>query len=264
MKFFFLLIFASLSAHAQSTTASTATTTTDNMYPCNISVKRPSLSQVSIQQLDASGSNVSSASGTVFATVQAENLAQGSGVAPITTNLTASSSGDWVSLFPIQSQFQYQILQVSFSESMETLGVSYQISFCYAGPVATSTTPALDTTTGSYRLALSFDSGITGNSVLLSGSMKGACDLRNLGSQSASRQAAEPFPSVLESDINFSVNFSDLSSGPVSDQYTLNTLASEVPRFCWVNMEIDENSNQPRPWTINFQTAQMTLQIGKN
>ncbi len=225
----------------------------EDLYPCNLEVKSPITSETD--------------SGSFYARAYVEDrlLAAGSPMKFRWINLTAPKSGLWNTMFAANDEFRYKIQSVQFPQSLERLGVSYRVGFCYLGPVSTATEQNPDDVSlGAYDLVGTVSTGTAADYIPYSSTVTGKCDLRSVGANKAARLASEISPSLIDSDMNFSINIGALSSGEIGFDYPINAQNNSVPRFCKLNVEINEDSSGQRPSEINLNQAQFTLQIDKN
>lgn len=240
---FSLILFCGYSSHSLAV---------EDLYPCNLEVKRP-----------AAGSTDT---GSFYARAYVEDrLDSGSPLKFRWITLTAPKTGAWNSMFTPEEEFRYIIQSVQFPQSLEKLGVSYRVGFCYLGPVSTETANSSeDSTQGSYDLVGTISTGTASDYIPYLGSVSGKCDLRSVGAQQASRLDNELSPALIDSDVQFSIGLGQLTSGEIGFDYPINAHFTQVPRFCKLNVEINEDSNGDRPSEVNLNQAQFTLQIDKN
>jgi hypothetical protein len=179
--------------------------------------------------------------------------------------LTAPKTGVWNGLFPANQEFRYKVQSVQFPQSLEFLGVSYRVGFCYLGPVSTATSQnSNDSSQGAYDLVGTISTGTAADYIPYSGIVTGRCDLRSVGNNKAVRIATDLAPAAIDSDMSFSIPLGTLSSGEMGFDYPINAQNNQAPRFCKINVEINEDSTANRPSEINLNQAQFTLQIDKN
>jgi hypothetical protein len=225
----------------------------EDLYPCNLEVKRP----------EAAATDM----GSFYARAYVEDrlLDVGSPMKFRWITLTAPKTGLWNALFSPTEEFRYKIQSLQFPQSLEKLGVSYRVGFCYLGPVSTATeSTADDTSQGSYDLVGTVSTGTSGDYIPYSGNVSVKCDLRAVGAQQAPRVATDLSPTMIDADLQFSISLGQLSSGEIGFDYPINAQFNQVPRFCKLNVEINEDSNGNRPSEVNLNQAQFTLQIDKN
>jgi len=225
----------------------------EDLYPCNLELK--------------SMANVTVDSASFYARAYVEDrLADPSSALRFHwITLFASEAGEWNGLFLSSEEFRYIVENVQFSPSLEKLGVSYRVGFCYLGPVSTATSVSSDdTSTGSYDLAGTISTGSSSDIVSYTGNISGYCDLRNVGTNKNARMDIELSPSFVESDMQFSISLGQFSSGEISFDYPINVQSTQVPRFCKLNIEINESEGADRPSQIDLNQAQFMLQIDKN
>jgi hypothetical protein len=225
----------------------------EDLYPCNLEVKRPATTET-----DA---------GSFYARAYVEDRLADAG-SPLKfrwMNLVAPKTGAWNSLFASTEEFRYKIQSVQFPQSIQTLGVSYRVGFCYMGPVSTATAvDSTDASQGAYDLVGTISTGTAADYIPYLGNISGRCDLRSVGVNKAARLATEISPAAIDSDMSFSISLGQLSSGEMGFDYPINAQIAQVPRFCKMNVEITEDSTGERPSEINLNEAQFTLQIDKN
>jgi hypothetical protein len=226
----------------------------EDLYPCNLEVSRPAAT--------------STDAGSFYARAYVEDRLADV-LSPLKyrwMNLYAPKSGAWASMFSANEEFRYKIQSVQFPQSLEKLGVSYRVGFCYLGPVSTGkgNSGNDDTTLGSYDLVGTVSTGTVSDYIAYSGNISGYCDLRSVGSSKKTRTDSDISPSLIDSDMQFSINLGQLSSGEMVFDTSINAQFTQVPRFCKINAEIKEDSTGDRPSEVNLNQAQFTLQIDKN
>jgi hypothetical protein len=220
----------------------------DNLYACNLELKSP-------------------AAGDFYARVYIEDLTAdpASSLRFRWMTLTAPKTGSFVSLFPSITEFQYRIQSVELPQTSEAMGGSYRVGFCYVGPTAAvSAGSGQDDSQGRYDFVGTINTGILPEDVPYQGSVTGVCDLRSVGSNQNARGATELFPTSMDADTQWSINLGNLTSGEMSFDSSINSQIAEVPRFCKINVEVDEISTGSRPTLISIDQSQITLQIDKN
>jgi hypothetical protein len=226
----------------------------EDLYPCNLEVKRPT--------------SVSTDAGSFFARAYVEDrLAEmGSPSKYRWIILNAPKTGTWVSMFNSNQEFRYKIQSVQFPQSIEQLGVSYRVGFCYLGPVSTGTGDSEneDSTQGSYDLVGTVSTGTISDYIPYAGNVSGYCDLRSAGASKMSRFKTDISPTIIDDDMQFIISLGQLDSGEKVFDTSINAHFSQVPRFCKINAEINEVSSGSRPSELNLNQAQFTLQIDKN
>lgn len=226
----------------------------EDLYPCNLEVKRPTA--------------VSTDAGSFYARAYVEDrLADiGSPLKYRWMNLNAPKTGTWVSMFNSNEEFRYKIQSVQFPQSIEQLGVSYRVGFCYLGPVSTGkgNSENEDSTQGSYDLVGTVSTGTTSDYIPYTGNVSGYCDLRSVGASKKSRLETDISPTIIDDDMQFTISLGQLDSGEMVFDTSINAQFSQVPRFCKINAEINEDSSGSRPSELNLNQAQFTLQIDKN
>jgi len=237
----------------------------DDMYPCNLELMRPTV--VSSGVADATGVTTSTVTGSFTARAYVEDQTQDVN-SPLRfrwLELTAPAGGAWGALFPPTSEFYYRIQSIEFPQSTEVMGASYRVGFCYLGPTAAiAPGSSTDASQGSYDFVGTINTGILPEDVPYQGRVTGVCDLRSAGANQAARGATELFPTVLDADAQWSINLGALTSGEMSFDQIVNTQVAQAPRFCKINVEVDETSTGSRPWSVSLNESQITLQIDKN
>ena len=217
----------------------------EDLYPCNLEVKSPV--------------NITVDSGSFYARTYVEDrLADPS--SPLRfrwMTLFAPQTGEWGGLFQSTEEYRYIVQNVQFSPSLEKLGVSYRMGFCYLGPVDESTH-------GSYALVGTISTGSASDYIPYAASVTGVCDLRKVGSYKKARADTELTTASVEPDMQFSVSLGQLSSSEVSFDYLINAQITQVPRFCKLNVEINEVGTGDRPTDVDLNQAQFLLQIDQN
>ncbi len=227
----------------------------EELYPCNIEVKRPAAEPGD--------------SGVYYARVQAEDL-----YADVESprrfkffTVVAPANGNWVTMVSALDEFRYRIVDLQFPSSLDRLGVSYRVGFCYQGPFRQSSNPNdpdEDFSQGSYDLVGTLNAGEMIESIPYLGTVSGYCDLREVGVKKTPRSMQEQNPDQLESDIQFIINLGQLESGEIGFEYSINGPVNQVPRFCKVNVEIAEGIGGIRPAKVEVSQPQFTLQIDRN
>lgn len=225
----------------------------EDLYPCNLELKRPAVA--------------STDPGTFYARAYVEDrLADPTSPMKYRwMNLVAPKTGSWVSLFNSNEEFRYRIQTLQFPQSLESLGVSYRVGFCYLGPISTATQGnGDDTSKGSYALVGTVSTGTAADYIPYSGLVTGKCDLRGAGANKSARLATEVAPGMIDNDMSFSISLGQLASGEIGFDYPINGQMTQVPRFCRMTVEINEESQDIRPSEVNLNQAQFILQIDKN
>lgn len=225
----------------------------EDLYPCNLEVKRPVAS--------------STDSGSFYARAYVEDrLLDASNPLKFRwINVVAPKSGVWATMFAANEEFRYKIQSLQFPQSLENLGVSYRLAFCYMGPVSTATqSNSSDSSQGAYDLVGTVSTGSAADYIPYTGNVTGKCDLRGVGNNKLARTATELAPTLIDNDMSFSISLGQLSAGEIGFDYPINAQFTQVPRFCRMSVEINEDSSGQRPSEINLNQAQFTLQIDKN
>ncbi len=226
----------------------------DGLYPCNLEVRTPGAT--------ASSPGLFSAR----AYVEDLSVAISDPIRFRWVTVTAPKDGTWSALLAPTDEFHSRIQSLSFPQSLESLGVSYRMGFCYQGPVAVKSNgnSGHDSSEGSYGLVGTVDVGATAGGIVYNGTLTGSCDLRSVGTSKDARGTSELYPQKIESDMQFSINLGILASGGMDFQSMINSISNRAPRFCKINIEVDESSDGNRPFDVNVNEAQFTLQIDKN
>jgi len=225
----------------------------EDIYPCNIELKRPDSTQNS--------------SGSYYARAYVEDrlALPNSPLRFSWKEVIAPKTGAWISLFTPSEEFRYVIQSLQFPDSTEKLGVSYRLGFCYLGPVShAKNTNSHDSSQGSYDLVGTISTGSSSDYITYNGIVSGVCDLRSVGAQKLPRNVEETAPTSIDSDIQFSINLGQLTSGEMVFDYPINAQIDQVPRFCKLTAEITESSSGDRPSEVNINEAQFTMQIDQN
>ena len=217
----------------------------EDLYPCSLEMKRPLAGPAE--------------SGSFYARVYVEDRFADSS-SPLKfrwITLVAPKTGEWSGLFSEVEEFRYTIQSIQFSSSLESLGISYRMGFCYLGPLEESTH-------GSYDLVGTVNTGAASDYIPSMGIVSGVCDLRKVGNNKKARLDTELSPSSFEADIQFSIGLGQLSNGEIGFDYPINSQITQVPRFCKLTIEVSESANGERPTDVDLNEAQFTLQIDQN
>ena len=217
----------------------------EDLYPCNLEVKTFASNPID--------------HGSFYARVYVEDrLANPSSPLKFRwMSLYSSETGVWSGLIQSTEEFRYLIHDIQISKSHEKLGVSYRLGFCYSGSLT-------DTDQGFYGLVGTINAGNVDDYISNSAIVTGVCDLRNVGNNKEVPKSIDQIPAFIEPDLQFSINLGQLSSGEIGFDYLINSQMNQVPRFCKLAIEIDENLNGDRPNEVDLNQPQFTLQIDKN
>lgn len=233
---------------------STCSYAVDDLYPCNVELKRP---------VSEPGDT-----GTFYARIRVEDLDAGVDSPQRFKNFTviAPKNGNWVSMVSPADEFHFRIVDLQFPGSLNRLGVGYRVGFCYQGPIRQGNNPrdpGEDSTQGSYGLIGTLNAGTLTDSISYFGTVSGYCDLREVGMKKKSRTPLELNPLQIEADSQFLINLGKLESGEIGFENLINDQVTQVPRFCKVNIEIEEGSAGVRPAENEVSQPQFTLQIDR-
>ncbi|QLY26315.1 hypothetical protein [Bdellovibrio sp. KM01] len=256
-----VFILGSVAAHADvAIQTAVDNTTAEELYLCNASLRHPTF------QAEQECLNLST--GEVCSPLDSDPK-KGACVCRAKTNYgdqiigwnkdedyaVVIGSNDWMSLFSTQDSFANKLARLDISLGSENLGAEYSVRFCYLGPqevLQRQGTTTTDLTEGKYFVDVSL-AGSNYNQALDTVGFSYQCDYRYRGNQTGPRKKNDQGPSkgVVENDDSASYTIFGNSPGsrPGSVNFlqralSLNSSASQVPRFCVFEFKFKELSGK--------------------
>lgn len=175
-------------------------------------------------------------------------------------------TNDWMSLFSTENSFANKLARLDVSLGSENLGAEYSVRFCYLGPqevLVKQDTTTKDLTEGKYFVDVSL-AGSNYNKALDKVYFSYQCDYRYRGNQSGPRKKGEQGPSkgVVENDDSAIYTIFGNSPGArpgtvnfLQRALSLNSTSSQVPRFCVFEFKFKELSGKSLGRNINASAA---------
>jgi hypothetical protein len=175
-------------------------------------------------------------------------------------------TNDWMSLFSAKNNFANKLARLDISLGSENLGAEYVVRFCYLGPqevLQKQGTTTKDLTEGKYSVDVSL-AGANYNKALDKVYFSYQCDYRYRGNQSGPRKTSEQVPANGAVENDDSANYTIFGDQPgtrpgtvnfLRKALSLNSTSTQVPRFCVFEFRFKELSGKNLGRNINASAA---------